>query len=115
MTWTPLERLEQLDHIASASHTRPQLIFKHSTRCSTSAFVLDRMQRALPRLAPLADLYLLDLLAHRDISNAIAVRFAVHHESPQVLLIVAGECTYALSHIEISPDALLAELPAATA
>lgn len=110
MRWNSLERLEQIEAIAAASAQRPQLIFKHSTRCGTSAFVLQRLERALDRLAAVADLHLLDLLAHRDVSNAVATRFAVHHESPQALVIAGGECTYAPSHIEIEADVLLPEL-----
>jgi bacillithiol system protein YtxJ len=37
-------------------------------------------------------------LQHRDISNEIANRFNVHHESPQVILIQHGECVYDESH-----------------
>lgn len=111
MTWSDLTSLEQLEALDTASHTRPQLIFKHSTRCGTSAFVLERMNRGLAQFDGRADVHLLDLLAHRPVSNAIAERYAVHHESPQVLLIVAGECTYAPSHIEIDPQMIAAELP----
>ena len=35
-----LESADQLDAIISASFKTPQLIFKHSTRCSISRFVL---------------------------------------------------------------------------
>jgi bacillithiol system protein YtxJ len=31
--------------------------------------------------------YFLDLIAHRDISNEIASRFGVTHQSPQLILI----------------------------
>ncbi len=46
--------------------------------------------------------YLLDLLAHRDISNHLAEVFKVYHESPQVLLIMGGECNYDASHLDIT-------------
>ncbi len=42
--------------------------------------------------------YYLDLLNYRTISNAIAEKFSVYHESPQILLIKNGECTYDESH-----------------
>ena len=44
------------------------------------------------------DFYFLDLLRHRQLSNKIASIFSVHHESPQILLIKNGECTYDESH-----------------
>lgn len=56
-------------------------------------------QGRLDRSAGLkATAYFLDLIAHRAISNAIADRFQVHHESPQLLIISKGECVYAESH-----------------
>jgi bacillithiol system protein YtxJ len=42
--------------------------------------------------------YYLDLLNYRAISNAIAEKFSVYHESPQILLIKNGECNYDESH-----------------
>jgi bacillithiol system protein YtxJ len=53
------------------------------------------------------DFYYLDLLIYRDISNQIATRFEVHHESPQVLLIVNGECIYDESQMGITMDEIL--------
>ena len=44
------------------------------------------------------DFYCLDLLKNRDISNTIADMFDVYHESPQILLIKNGKCTYDESH-----------------
>ena len=42
--------------------------------------------------------YYLDLLKYRPISNKIAEDFNVHHQSPQILVIKNGECTYEESH-----------------
>ena len=46
--------------------------------------------------------YFLDLIAHREVSSFIAEKFSVHHESPQVLLVVNGECVFDASHLDIS-------------
>ena len=90
----------QLDEIRQRSTTRPQLIFKHSTRCSTSALVKGRLERAKPPES--IDFYYLDLIGNRPISNYIAETFFVEHESPQVLLIRNGECVYDESHLGIT-------------
>jgi bacillithiol system protein YtxJ len=50
--------------------------------------------------------YFLDLIAHREISNGIASRFGVMHQSPQLLLIKEGKSVYDVSHSDISADAL---------
>jgi bacillithiol system protein YtxJ len=52
--------------------------------------------------------YFLDLIAHREISNGIASRFSVVHQSPQ-LLIKEGS-VYDVSHSDISADALKSEV-----
>jgi bacillithiol system protein YtxJ len=102
MNWLPLTSIEQLENIAILSSQKPQLIFKHSTRCSISMVVKSRLEKST---APEhIDFYYLDLLSYRDISNQIASRFEVHHESPQVLLIVNGECIYDESQMGIRMD-----------
>lgn len=103
MNWIPLTSDEQLELIKEKSAQTPQVIFKHSTRCSTSSMVLNRLERAD---APAADFYYLDLLAYRPISNKIAEEFGVYHESPQVLVIRNGECVYDESHMAITMDEL---------
>jgi bacillithiol system protein YtxJ len=102
MNWIPLNKEEQLAQIREKSATVPQVIFKHSTRCGTSSMVLSRLERSAP--PEKADFYFLDLIAHRDISNRISEEFHVYHESPQVLLIKNGECTYDESHMGIRMD-----------
>src|SRR5688572_22477697 len=88
MIWHPLTQIEQLQEIIDKSAHTPQVIYKHSTRCSISLVVKNRLEK---ENAPEAvDFYFLDLLAHRPISNAIAERFKVYHESPQVLVIKKG-------------------------
>ncbi len=99
MNWTRLNSEEQLNEIKQRSATVPQVIFKHSSRCSTSAMVLNRLERSE---APAAiDFYFLDLISYRSLSQKIAEEFQVSHESPQVLLIKDGECVYDESHMGI--------------
>lgn len=102
MTWHTLITEEQLESIKIASNIKPQLIFKHSTRCSISSMSLNRLNRE-PDF-PNADFHLLDLIANRHISQKIADDFQVQHESPQVLLIKNGKCVYDESHNGINMD-----------
>lgn len=100
MNWIPLTEIAQLDNINKASFDTPQVIFKHSTRCSISSMALNRLERDT---APSkTDFYYLDIIKYRAISNAIAERFNVYHESPQILVIKNGECVYDESHQGIS-------------
>ncbi len=105
MNWITLQTEAQLEEIRQRSTRRPQLIFKHSTRCSTSALVKGRLERATP--PETIDFYFLDLIRNRPVSNRIAEDFFVEHESPQVLLIRNGECIYDESHLGITMDDIL--------
>lgn len=105
MNWHLLTNEQELQDILEKSSTQPQVIFKHSTRCSISSVVKNRLEKSV---AP-EDLnfYLLDLLQYRTISNKIAELLQVQHESPQVLVIKKGECTYDESHSSIYMDEII--------
>jgi bacillithiol system protein YtxJ len=105
MNWIELNSEEQIADIKQKSTTVPQVIFKHSTRCSTSAMVLNRIERSA--LPDNIDFYFLDLISHRAVSNKIAEDFHVFHESPQILLIKNGECIYDESHMGIDASEIV--------
>jgi bacillithiol system protein YtxJ len=103
MKWNELNDISQLGIIDRESTAQKVMIFKHSTRCSISDAAYGRMERKWnsendKQIKP----YYLDLLAHRDISNAIAERYGVMHESPQVLIISNGKCIFSQTHMGIS-------------
>jgi len=108
MNWIPLTSESQLQEIIDLSKTTPQVIFKHSTRCSISSMALNRMEQA-DQPANI-DFYYLDLIQYRPISQQIAELFSVFHESPQVLLIKDGNCTYSETHMGISMDELIEQV-----
>jgi len=106
LNWNALTQIAQLDEIVEESAEKPVVIFKHSTRCSISRMALKNFEREYnleeSEVAP----YFLDLLEHRDISNEIAQKFQVIHQSPQLLLIKNGKSVYDVSHSEIDAEAL---------
>jgi len=108
MNWNDLQNGQQLDELIQLSHERPQVIFKHSTRCSVSSIALTRLKKADTLEA--ADIHYLDLLSFRSLSNQVAEVFHVPHESPQILLIRKGECVYEESHLGITADDLREQL-----
>lgn len=105
--WHELVEVDQLDKIIEESMTKPVVIFKHSTRCGISRGVLKIFERNYSLTDEQLKLYLLDLLAHRDISNEIAKRFQVQHESPQLLVIKEGKVVHHDSHHSIEASDLL--------
>ena len=108
MNWIQLSDEKQLAEISERSKERPQVIFKHSTRCSISSVAKNRLDKAdAPKSA---DFYYLDLINNRTISNFIAEQYQVTHESPQVLIIRNGECVYDESHMGISMQQIEAQV-----
>ena len=100
MNWIELTDEQQLDRINEESTRQPVVIFKHSTRCSISQMAKNRLDRE--QVPGNALFYYLDLIKYRSLSNKIAEVYSVHHESPQVLLIKDGQCTYEETHNGIS-------------
>ena len=111
MNWIELFTPEQLDQIKEKSKAKPQVIFKHSTRCSISSMAKNRLDKSDAH--PNIDFHYLDLIKYRTISNKIAEEFNVYHESPQVLVIKKGECTYDESHSGIDAKEIIQQAIAA--
>ena len=102
MNWIQLNSDHQLDEIIRESDSQHQVIFKHSTRCSVSAVAKYRLDSDWNFAEREVDVFLVDVIAHRDLSQQIASKLGVYHESPQLLLIRDGECVYDASHLDIS-------------
>lgn len=106
MNWLPLESISALENIDEISMQQYVAIFKHSTTCSISSMSKQRLERKWTDNITVKIWYL-DLLRYRDISNAIAQKYNVQHESPQILLIRNKKCIYHASHLEITVNDLL--------
>lgn len=103
--WKQLTDLGELNSIINESNDKTVVIFKHSTRCGISRMVLKQFENDFNSPDSITP-YLLDLLSHRDISNAIASRFDVVHQSPQIIVIKEGVVVYNASHESIDATAL---------
>ncbi|HJP62812.1 MAG TPA: bacillithiol system redox-active protein YtxJ [Mucilaginibacter sp.] len=108
MNWIPLESAEQVKEIKQQQGY--SIIFKHSIRCATSLMAKRRVEMDKDHLPEGLNIYFLDLIRHRDISNQIVHDFQVHHESPQLLVIKDGECILDQSHGGISIEEALSVL-----
>lgn len=100
LEWNSLSRSSDLDSIIETSHNQQVVIFKHSTRCSVSSIVRSRLEGQWPQNTSLVPM-MIDVIADRHVSNSVAERFKVRHESPQMLLIEKGECRHHASHFDI--------------
>src|SRR5687767_9789241 len=116
---TPLRLVEELDHLLSQSGTRPLLLFKHSHSCGISAEALDELVDLLESTSAEAKtsdspVYaMVTVQTHRDVSNAVATRLGVRHETPQALLVRNGQVVWAASHFRVTAAAVAAAFKAA--
>jgi bacillithiol system protein YtxJ len=105
INWNELTDLGQLNEIIALSNEKPVAIFKHSTRCSVSRMALKQFENEFnysDKVTP----YFLDLIEYRAISNEIASRFGVTHQSPQLILVKEGKAIYNVSHSDIDAEEL---------
>ncbi|MFB0904609.1 MAG: bacillithiol system redox-active protein YtxJ [Nonlabens sp.] len=96
--WEPLESVDQLDNIINNSTFKPKVIFKHSTRCGISRMVLNQFEKGYEKNEDDVTYYFLDLLNFRDVSNAVAEKLNVVHQSPQLIILYNKEILHIESH-----------------
>jgi len=106
INWVALNEMSQLADIISLSNSKAVLIFKHSTRCGISRMVLKNFENEYNLPDSEIELYFLDLIKNRDLSNEITIKFNVTHQSPQVLVIYKKQVIYHDSHNQISVEAI---------
>lgn len=100
--WKKIESEEDLAKAIESSYHHKIAIFKHSTSCFISKTVLRNFEKEVENSNPSVDLYYLDLLAHRPVSNKIAADLGIRHESPQLIVIENGKPVNSASHEDIS-------------
>ncbi|WP_449387435.1 bacillithiol system redox-active protein YtxJ [Chryseobacterium lineare] len=105
--WKYIESEEDLKKAIESSFNHKIAIFKHSTSCFISKTVLRNFEKEIENSESKPELYFLDLLAHRAISNKIAEDLNVRHESPQLLVIENGKVMNSASHQHISADQIV--------
>ena len=95
-----VEDAPALDELFARSEDAPVLLFKHSTTCPISAHAYREMSRLDAGAAgPVA---LVVVQAARPVSNEIAARTGVRHESPQTIVLRRGKPVWTASHFDIT-------------
>jgi bacillithiol system protein YtxJ len=112
---TPIHGIDELDRVLVESRQRPLVLFKHSYSCGVSAEALDDLLAHLAEKQGNARYAMVTVQTHREVSNAIAAKLGVRHETPQALLVQDGRVVWSASHFRVNADALtqaLATVPA---
>lgn len=77
------------------------VIYKHSFSCGTCMFAKMKVEDVMNEYAGEAQFHFVDVRQNRSISNYIAQKIGVRHESPQVLIINNGDVVLHASHTAI--------------
>lgn len=103
-----LTQVAQLDPWFDRANPRAVMIFKHSLICPISAAAHGEFERFVRARAgrPGLELALIEIQNTRPISDAVATRTGVKHESPQALLVRGGEVLWHASHAAIKVSSL---------
>lgn len=96
--WKTLRSEADFNDLLENSITKPQIIFKDSTTCGISAHAKARLTDDYALIDGKADFNYLDLLAFRPISNLVAQRLTVTHQSPQIVVLKDKKVVYTSSH-----------------
>jgi len=97
-----LESSQDINNAIEASHQKPIFIFKHSASCPFSA----RANREVMNLELEFPFYRVVVQQSRAVSNEIAERLAVVHQTPQIILLDKAEVKLDMSHSAITTDSL---------
>jgi bacillithiol system protein YtxJ len=100
-----LRENKDLEELLEKSKTDPVLIFKHSTQCSISDAVYQEFERFTQTAGELPCGLVL-VIENREISNAVASRLGVRHESPQAIVVKNGKAEWNASHWSITAEKL---------
>ena len=103
---TPVQRLDELEQLIAESEKRPLLLFKHSYSCGISAEALDELVEHLSAPTPDVRYAIVTVQTHRDISNAVAARLGIRHETPQAILVRGGKAIWTASHFRVNAASL---------
>lgn len=103
--WINITEEQDIEDLEKRSFEKPVVIFKYSTRCGISRITLRKFETDLPENLDVA-YYFMDLVKYRSLSNEIADRLKVRHESPQLIVLKDGKVIHHSSHQDINAKQL---------
>ena len=105
-----LDSADVLEDVIVTSEERLVLLFKHSVTCGTSAQAYDELVDHLITCQHTTQYVIVTVQTHRDLSDAVAARFKVRHETPQTLLIHKGQVVWEASHFSVTAETIKAAI-----
>jgi len=102
LDWNEIKSVEELHEIWENAIVKPAVFFKHSTRCSISSMALRAFERNW--LPDDTQLFFIDLIANRDVSNLLAELSQIEHQSPQIIVTHNRKVIFSDSHGTIDAE-----------
>ena len=96
--FVPVSDRDDLERLFAASDEQPVVLFKHDFACPISVHAYHELA-AVPGEVPL-----IDVGRQRELSQEVATRMGIKHESPQVIVVRHGRPIYAASHWDITSE-----------
>jgi bacillithiol system protein YtxJ len=103
---TPLHDVPSLDAAIAESSERPVLLFKHSRYCGVSSEALGELQSHIEGAPGEVAYKMITVQTHRPLSDAVAQRLGLRHETPQAILLRDGKIVWTASHSRITATQL---------
>lgn len=111
VNWNLLESKSEVDEVLEQSKQRPQLLYKHSNRCGTCMFTKSEIENSSDEILEHAEMHFIDVIRSRGVSDYIAEKLDIRHESPQAILLKNGQVLWHDSHSAIKSNKILSKLP----
>lgn len=93
-----INSIKQLDELFQKSNEKPIVLFKHSTTCPISAGVYQEISNAD------ADVNIVVVQKARNVSDAIAQKTGIRHETPQAIVLKDEKPVYHASHYDVTAE-----------
>lgn len=101
MAFKEISQQSELDELFAQSANNPVILFKHSLTCPISHAAYEEMS-----LITKDDVSLVVVQDARSLSNEIAARTGVRHESPQAFVVSDGKVAWHAAHYDITKAAV---------
>jgi len=108
-----MQELNSRQECDAAFGRESSIIFKHSTQCPISANARREMESFTSGGEPVP-VYMLDVNERRELSDYVAERTGIEHQSPQVVLLRGGDPAWHASRFDITARTLRDQLGLAT-
>ena len=95
-----IDDVESLDRFIFEAGETPAIVFKHSNTCGVSA----RVYREISQVTRPVGIVIVQHA--RDVSDEIARRFGIQHETPQAIIVCGARVLWSASHYAVKAHAV---------